>query len=59
MSQLIKEGKILFGEDETKIVEIKVYAKDYRQKLSSVIDLDGRLGAYRLIKNFSENQSLI
>ncbi len=58
MNQLIKEGKILFGEDETKIVEIKVYAKDYRQKLSSVIDLDGRLGAYDLSRIFPKNSRL-
>ena len=58
MNQLIKEGKILFGEDETKIVEIKVYAKDYRQKLSSVIDLDGRLGAYDLSRIFPKNNRL-
>ena len=44
MAEMIKEGRILFGEDETKIVEIKVYASEYKQKLPSVITLDGRLG---------------
>jgi adenine-specific DNA-methyltransferase len=44
MQQMLDEGRILFGEDETKIVEIKVYASDYKQKLPSVITLDGRLG---------------
>ncbi|MEI6135230.1 MAG: site-specific DNA-methyltransferase [Desulfomonile sp.] len=58
MNQLINEGRILFGEDERKIVEIKLYAKDYRQKLSSVIDLDGRLGAYDLTRIFPNSNRL-
>jgi adenine-specific DNA-methyltransferase len=46
MDRLLEDGKILFGEDEHKIVELKVYAKDYKEKLSSLFSLDGRLGAY-------------
>ncbi|OOP63119.1 site-specific DNA-methyltransferase [Arthrobacter sp. SRS-W-1-2016] len=45
MSKLIEDGKILFGKDESKIVEIKVYAREYSDKLDSVIELDGRAGA--------------
>lgn len=45
MQKMINEGRILFGEDESKIVEIKVYARDFADKLSSVITLDGRTGA--------------
>lgn len=48
MESLISEGKVLFGEDENKIVELKVYAKDYKAKLASVIELDGRSGPYDL-----------
>lgn len=44
MKKMIEDGKIIFGEDEDKLVEIKVYAKDYLQKLSSVLQLDGRTG---------------
>jgi len=44
MRRLLAEGRILFGDDETKLVELKVYAKDYRAKLSSLFDLDGRTG---------------
>ena len=44
MDRLIAEGRILFGTDETKLVELKVYAKDYRAKLSSLFELDGRIG---------------
>lgn len=45
MHNLINDGKILFGEDETKIIELKQYLHDYEDKLSSVLSLDGRSGA--------------
>ena len=56
MKGLLKDKKILFGKDETKIIELKVYAKDYEDKLPSVIQLDGRLGAYDLKEIFPENR---
>lgn len=52
MDDLIRQRRIIFGEDETKIVELKVYASEYREKLSSILDLDGRLGAYDLRNDF-------
>ncbi len=55
MVKLIEEGKILFGEDHNKLVEIKVYAKDYLSKFSSLIELDGRLGANELREIFHES----
>ena len=55
MKKLLKDGKILFGENENKIIELKVYAKDYQEKLSSVIELDGRLGSYDLKKLFTDS----
>ncbi|MET3710770.1 adenine-specific DNA-methyltransferase [Sphingomonas trueperi] len=54
MDSLIEDGRILFGEDEEKIVELKVYAKDFNAKLPSWIDIDGRLGAYDLKEDFPE-----
>jgi adenine-specific DNA-methyltransferase len=54
MQKLIDEGKILFGKDETKIVEIKVYARDFTDKLNSVITLDGRAGANEIVTLFGE-----
>ena len=56
MKGLLKNKKILFGEDESKIIELKVYAKDYEDKLASVIQLDGRLGSYDLKELFPENK---
>ena len=33
MRDLLAQGRILFGDDETKLIELKVYVKDYRAKL--------------------------
>lgn len=54
MKELLKSKKILFGEDETKIIELKVYAEEFEDKLPSVITLDGRIGAYDLKEIFPE-----
>ena len=55
MNRLIKEGRIIFGEDETKLVEIKVYASEYKDKFASVYNLDGRAGANELSALFPEH----
>ena len=54
MKKMLEEGKILFGKDESKIIELKVYAKEFLDKLSSVFELDGRIGAYDLKTLFGE-----
>jgi adenine-specific DNA-methyltransferase len=45
MRNLIAQGKVIFGADENKLIELKTYAEDYEDKLSSVLVLDGRAGA--------------
>lgn len=54
MDKLVSEGRVLFGADHTKLVELKAYAHEYEEKLSSVFDLDGRSGAYDLKALFPE-----
>lgn len=54
MHEMIETGKILFGDDHTKIVEIKLYASEYEEKLASVLELDGRLGSYDIKAIFGE-----
>jgi len=56
MKRLIEEGRILFGENESKIIELKVYVKDYRAKLSSVFELDGRIGTNEIKAIFPDNK---
>lgn len=58
MHRLIKEGRIIFGEDETKLVEIKVYASEYKDKFASVYNLDGRAGANELSALFPEHTQI-
>jgi DNA modification methylase len=56
MDDLLAKDRILFGKDHTKVVELKVYAKDYRAKLSSLFELDGRRGTNELKAIFPESK---
>ncbi|MFC5580793.1 DNA methyltransferase [Rhodanobacter terrae] len=56
MRRLVDEGRILFGDNESKLVELKVYAKDYRSKLSSLFELDGRIGTNEIKAIFPESK---
>jgi len=58
MKKMLEDNVILFGDDEDKIIEIKVYAKDYEEKLPSVIQIDGRLGSYDLRAVFDGNSRI-
>ena len=58
MNRLLSEERILFGEDETKIIELKVYASEFEDKLSSVFELDGRTGPYDLKALFPEGKKV-
>ncbi|MFN5029335.1 MAG: site-specific DNA-methyltransferase [Burkholderiales bacterium] len=56
MQKLLDEKRIIFGEDETKLIELKVYAHEYEDKLSSVLVLDGRSGANEFRSLFTAAQ---
>lgn len=56
MQQLIADDRIIFGEDESKIIELKVYVRDYKAKFSSVFDLDGRAGTNEIKALFPESK---
>ncbi len=58
MKELLDSGRVLFGEDENKIIELKVYASEFKDKLSSVYELDGRLGAYDTKALFPEAKQI-
>ena len=58
MDRLLAEEKVLFGDDESKIIELKVYTEEFSDKLSSLVGLDGRLGAYDLRELFPEHSKL-
>ena len=54
----IDKGRLLYGPDENRIVQIKLYLSDYKDSFRSVLDLDGRLGAYALQSQFGRNGDL-
>ena len=56
MKELLAKKRILFGEDETKLIELKVYAKDYRAKLASLFELDGRVGTNEIKELFPDSK---
>ena len=56
MDELLAEDRILFGDDESKIIELKVYARDYQAKLSSIFELDGRRGTNEIKAIFPESK---
>lgn len=58
MRDLLDNKKILFGDDESKIIELKLYASEFSEKLSSVIDFDGRIGSYDLKELFPKSKTI-
>ncbi|RJO60949.1 site-specific DNA-methyltransferase [candidate division WS5 bacterium] len=56
LERLKSEGRLLFGEDETKLIELKVYVRDYRAKLSSLFKLDGRIGTNEIKEIFPDDK---
>ncbi len=56
LTKLLEEGRIIFGDDDRKLIELKVYAKDYRSKLSSLFELDGRIGTNEIKAIFPDNR---
>ncbi len=55
MERLLAENRVIFGENETKLIELKVYVRDYRAKLSSLFSLDGRVGTNEIKSIFPTN----
>ncbi|SFK49599.1 adenine-specific DNA-methyltransferase [Desulfomicrobium apsheronum] len=58
MKRLLSERRVLFGDDENKLIELKVYASEFEDKLSSVFELDGRSGPYDLKALFPEGKKV-
>lgn len=54
MRDLIENDRIIYGKDHKKIVELKLYAQEFEDKFTSVLELDGRLGANELRGLFPE-----
>ncbi len=59
MERLLAEDRVIFGTDESKIIEIKAYVDDYEAKLGSVIQgIDARRGANEIRRIFPDNPQI-
>lgn len=56
MKRLLAEGRVIFGETETKIPELKVYLRDVTFPLRSVFSLDARKGSNDLDRLFGSRE---
>jgi adenine-specific DNA-methyltransferase len=57
MKQRIAEGRILFGKDETRIPQLKVYLEEVEFPLRSVIEMDSRKGSNDLERLFGKRDA--
>ena len=59
LEKLLAEDRVIFGKDESKIIELKAYVNDYKAKLSSIIQgIDSRRGANEIRDIFPENHRI-
>ena len=56
MEKLLEGDKIIFGADETQIVQIKEYLRDYNGGLKGLVELDSRVGANALEALFGSRE---
>ncbi|MCY4423142.1 MAG: site-specific DNA-methyltransferase [Acidimicrobiaceae bacterium] len=56
MDRLLDDDRVIFGADESKLIEIKSYIDDYKAKLPSVVELDTRVGSNQLKSIFSTSR---
>lgn len=54
--ELLAENRIIFSEDPEQLIRIKLYLRDYKEKMPSVVEIDGRRGANELRKIFPERK---
>jgi DNA modification methylase len=52
--ELKAKDRIIYGKDENKIIELKLYINEYKSKLPSIYELDGRRGANELRSMFPD-----
>ena len=58
MKELLEQKRIIFGKDENKIIEIKLYLREFKDKLPGMIELDGRRGANELRALFPDRKKV-
>ena len=56
MKTLLASGKVLFGDDESQIIQIKEYLRDYAAGLKGLVELDSRVAANVLESLFGSRE---
>ena len=56
MERLLESDRIIFGVDETQIIQIKEYLRDYDAGLKGLVELDSRVGANALEALFGSRE---
>lgn len=54
--KLLEQGRIIFSEAEDQLIRLKLPLSEYREKMPSVIEIDGRRGANELRSLFPERK---
>lgn len=54
--ELLAQDRIIFSDDPEQLIRLKVYLKDYKEKMPGIIEIDGRRGANELRKIFPERK---
>ena len=52
--ELLAQNRIIFSDDAEQLIRLKVYLKDFKEKMPGLIEIDGRRGANELKKLFPE-----
>ncbi len=56
--QLLAEERIIFSNDPNQLIRLKVRLRDYKEKMPSWVDIDGRRGATELKKIFPDRKQI-
>lgn len=56
--ELLAADRIIFSENPDNLIRLKLYLRDYREKMPSVIEIDGRRGANELRALFPEKKQV-
>ena len=56
MTKLLERDKVLFGPDESQIIQIKEYLRDYDSGLKGLVELDSRVGTNILESLFGSRE---
>ena len=54
--ELLAQERIIFSDDPEQLIRLKVYLRDYREKMPGVVEIDGRRGANELKALFPDRK---